>query len=578
IDPTAGVYQAYDSSGHNLNAVYGSAVLLNSPGPQAPAIPGFESTNIAASLTTSLANGQIVAPALNLNTNTVTFTAWIYPTSGQTASAGLVVNRDGGDAAGFGFGGTNDANGQRELGYVWNTNSPSTYNFHTGLFPPINQWSFVALTVTPSNATIYLYYADGLTTNLLKAVNTISHGPSAFSGGTTWIGGDPNNLNRIFNGTIDEVAVFGSALGESQLQSLFLTAIGAGGVRPTIVSDPVVIPPTTYVGQAVRLVASVSGAPVPAYQWQYRPGGPGIGSFVNLPNGGRVSGANSSTLIITNTLAADATDYRLVVTNVAGSATSASATVNLTPVPNNGIWTVNFAIVSANNGAPTTPYSGRGILGMGTYWNALKGGQFVNTTSLLDDGSVSTGIQVAATGGPGSWFSGFPMNNALLDPYVNYASGFAFTNVPNGVYNLAVYGINGTARNSDNTTLGTQFTVNGVSQDLINKQDVYFVSGDNSAVFSNVVVTNGSFLIALTPLGDTTETVFNGAQLQAVSLDAVSLTTQRNGSELTIAWSNYGTLQTATNIAGPWLPLTNAVSPFVISTTNAMQFFRVKIQ
>ena len=58
----------------------------------------------------------------------------------------------------------------------------------------------------------------------------------------------------------------------------------------------------------------------------------------------------------------------------------------------------------------------------------------------------------------------------------------------------------------------------------------------------------------------------------------VTLTTTVSGSALTLNWANYGTLLSATNLAGPWVPVTGAVSPFTIGTTNAAaEFFRIKI-
>ena len=110
--------------------------------------------------------------------------------------AGLLFNRSPTAAAGLGFGGNTDTNsssatyGQAELGYNWNNNS-STYNFHSGLFPPLNTWSFVALTITPTNAVLYLCYFDGTTTNVFQKVNTAANSLETFSSGTTWLGGDP---------------------------------------------------------------------------------------------------------------------------------------------------------------------------------------------------------------------------------------------------------------------------------------------------------------------------------------------------------------------------------------------------
>jgi hypothetical protein len=117
------------------------------------------------------------------------------------------------------------------------------------------------------------------------------------------------------------------------------------------------------------------------------------------------------------------------------------------------------------------------------------------------------------------------------------------------------------------------------------QQDYIFAPGDNSALFDNVRVTNGRLLVTETPIGlqsdgatPNAEPDFNGAQIQAVSLDPVTITTAVNGHALTLNWANYGSLLSATNLGGPWLPVIGAVSPYAVGTTNAaMEFFRIKI-
>jgi hypothetical protein len=586
VDPTAATYQAYDASGHGLDAIYGSGVTTSNPGPQSPAFVGFESGNTAAGFSQSTPNGAVVVPPLNLSSAIVTITAWIYPTANAATYAGLLFNRAPADAAGLGFGGNTDTNvssttyGQAELGYNWNNNS-SAYNFHSGLFPPLNTWSFVALTITPTNATLYLCYTNGATTNVFKKVNTIANSLEAFGSGTTWLGGDPSGVNKIFTGSIDEVAVFGSALSDVQVLNLYFAAQG-GGVAPIISQQPAAISGltsvSTFAGQTVAMTAYGVGYPAPGYQWQSDSGG----VFHNLANDSHISGVNSSTLTI-HAAVADSVDYRLVLTNSYGSATSDNAMLSITPIPLNGLWTVNFAVIGGNNGAPTTAYSGPGVLGSGTFWNGLNGGQFANSTSYCDDGVTPSGINLQSTGYPGSWYEPnlqSPLTK-LLDPYVNTPTAFQFTNVPNGIYNLVVFGMSGTYLDASR---GTEFTVNGVSQVNVFQQDWMFAPGDNSALFTNVHVTNGGLLINETAIGlqsdgvtPNTEPDFNGAQLQAVSLDPVNLASTVSGSGLTLNWANYGTLLSATNLAGPWGPELGAISPYVVSPTNATKFFRVKI-
>jgi len=44
-----------------------------------------------------------------------------------------------------------------------------------------------------------------------------------------------------------------------------------------------------------------------------------------------------------------------------------------------------------------------------------------------------------------------------------------------------------------------------------------------------------------------------------------------------LSWANYGTLMSATNVAGPWAPVAGAASPFLVNRTNATQFYSVKV-
>ena len=60
-----------------------------------------------------------------------------------------------------------------------------------------------------------------------------------------------------------------------------------------------------------------------------------------------------------------------------------------------------------------------------------------------------------------------------------------------------------------------------------------------------------------------------------VSLPPVGLTLTKLGSNAQLNW-NYGVLQSATNAAGPYRDLTDAVQPCLIPLTNAQQFFRVR--
>jgi hypothetical protein len=513
-------------------------------------------------------------PPLNLNTNTVTFTIWIYPKSSVLApSIGLFMNRNGGDAAGIGFGTTINGAGTPCLAYTWNNNSSATYGWNSGLFPVANVWNFVTCVITPSNTTMYLYYATGGATNLYKAVHNMTNAAEAFTGGTTWLGSDNWQNGRTFYGCIDEVAVFTNSLGENQIVDLFLKALGLLYPMPPVFY----LQPTNtmlFIGQTLQLTAIAY--PFPNYQWQTTNNSGVWANVAPIPPGRMPT---NSTLIWSNYTGPYST-FRCIATNYGGKATSSMAYVTLLPVANwnKGLWTVNFAIAPGGF-PPVPPYVGRGVLGTNTYWNALSGSQFANTPpSLRDDGVTVSGIHFGSTNSfwPQPWSSG--TNNVLLDTFCTFGTNgtaFVFTSVPNGKYNLALYGLDGA--DADRSTI---FTVNGVSQSVTNAQDAVFLP-DNTVIFTNVLVSNGRLEVDMMPVPSVplhppnTEGDFNGAQLELL-LYAPQLIGPEPGSTnglFTLTWVGGGLLE-ATNISGPWVTNT-ATSPYTVTPTGAQRFFRI---
>jgi hypothetical protein len=586
--------QAYDYSTHNFDAIYGNstdgttATGCKDGGESLPDVgpggsdkyAGFPLNNMCAKMSANHANGYLLVPPLNLYTNTVTFTMWIKPKlAAFPKSTGLFMNRNGGDAAGIGFGTATNALGMPCLAYTWNTNSSATYGWNSGLFPVTNIWNFVACTITPSNTTMYLYYASSDGTNLYKAVNSVANGPEAFSGGTTWLGSDNWNNGYNFNGWIDEVAVFTNSLGENQITDLFLKALALQlwPFPPVFYLQP--SNTAVFQGQTLQLTALASGIPIPTYyQWQFS-----NSTWLNLASTtGRI--ASNSTLTWQNFTGAFS-NFRCIATNYGGRATSSVATVTVLPAPplppTNGLWTVNFAITPPNS----TPYHGRGVLGTNMYWNALSGTfidlvgpQFTNVPpSLLDDGATVSGINFGSFPIYLGWSGSVGTNNVLLDTFCSFVEGaaFIFTSVPNGIYKLALYGIDGASAG-----LGTIFTVNGVSQSVINAQDITFLP-DNTVVYTNVMVTNGILEVTMVsiPRGACPmwgcSGAFNGAQLQLITYYGPNILSLTNSGKNMVLTYVGGQLLEATNMSGPWTTNLTATSPFTISPTGQMKFYRV---
>jgi hypothetical protein len=155
-------------------------------------------------------------PTLNLDAITVTITGWMNPNGYQGGWAGVVFCRGGTTVSGVNFGPGTPAN---ELRYTWNNNG---FNTSTGLIVPTNQWSFFALVVTPSGATIYM----GTNGVLNSYTDTTPLSSSAFDG-FLYLGYDPQSGGRPFRGVLDEVAVFKQSLSLTQIQQLYSNALVA---------------------------------------------------------------------------------------------------------------------------------------------------------------------------------------------------------------------------------------------------------------------------------------------------------------------------------------------------------------
>ena len=150
-------------------------------------------------------------------------------------------------------------------------------------------------------------------------------------------------------------------------------------------------------------------------------------------------------------------------------------------------------------------------------------GAFTSTSSLADDGVTDTGVTLEMiTGGsestaPVSASAGIA--RFLVPPLTTGNSQiFAFVNVPDGVYNLVLFGDNGTFHGSSNATT---FTVDGIERSLTNNfTDNALIPNVTYVVFTNLAVSGGNLTgtwqgIAVVP-GVEAEGDMNGAQLQRV--------------------------------------------------------------
>jgi hypothetical protein len=210
-----------------LNGTYGASTTNGVSGVTSPPFSGFESTNLAVAMNHAAATagaGYVTASALNLNTNTVTLTAWVYPFTDIALYEGVVFTRASTYSKGINY--IAMSSRLNMIGYTWNQNNISTYGWASGLVTPPGQWSFVALTIAPTQAILYV----GTNGVLRSATNAIAHDVEAWNGGTL-LGADTVSLpSRILQGKLDEVAVFDYTLSPAQIAQLYSTALAGGPV------------------------------------------------------------------------------------------------------------------------------------------------------------------------------------------------------------------------------------------------------------------------------------------------------------------------------------------------------------
>lgn len=211
LNEAAGSMTAYDYFG-GFNGTIQAGAVMGLAGPTNPPFVGFEAANTACTVYNSTADSFVSCPAFNLNTNTVTISAWVHSDGAQGNWRGIVFSRAGNTTAGIHVGNGN------ELRYTWN-NADDTWAWDSGLQIPVGQWCFVAAVIEPTQATLYVGTAGALH----SATHAATHAIQEFNGETR-IGGDSMGTDRTWNGSIDEVMIQKRALPVSEVFALYQKA------------------------------------------------------------------------------------------------------------------------------------------------------------------------------------------------------------------------------------------------------------------------------------------------------------------------------------------------------------------
>lgn len=160
--------------------------------------------------------------------------------------------------------------------------------------------------VTKSNAVVF-FYLDG------TAYRGNDFGATFSFTSPVGIGARADNLDNSFIGLIDEVSVYSRPLAATEMQSIYnASSAGKCALAP---SPPIILSQPTGqivgVGNSATFSVTASGSASLAYQWRF--------------NGEIIVGATTSSFVRTNAQLADAGNYSVMVTNVAGTMTSSNA-------------------------------------------------------------------------------------------------------------------------------------------------------------------------------------------------------------------------------------------------------------
>jgi hypothetical protein len=202
------------------------------------------------------------------------------------------------------------------------------------------------------------------------------------------------NGGAIAGATTTSYAVTGAQSANQGNYTVVVTNV-AGAVTSAVAVLTVLVPPsittqpvnqTNPVGSTASFALTASGTSPLGYQWRL--------NGANLANGSRISGATSSAVTITGIQTADAGNYTAVVTNSAGSLTSAIATLTVIVPPSVTSPPSSQTVATGSNVSFTVTAAGTAPLSYQWLFNgtALSNGGQVSgaTTSALALSNVQT--------------------------------------------------------------------------------------------------------------------------------------------------------------------------------------------
>lgn len=470
---------------------------------------------------------------------------------------------------------------------------------------PDGAWHHLVAVVDASSSAIN-FYVDGtdvadasLGTGILASSHAISIGARQSGSGA---------YDLQFNGVIDEVAIYNTALTWNQVTAHFEARFADNAV-PVIYTSPAST--TNYPGVGVAFSVDADG-PDLAYQWQF--------------NDTDIPGENASTYTIPSTTSASAGKYRVIVSNNYGSATSDEATLTLVAAPpildisSNLVLHLPFDSDSTdisghgNNGTNVgSPTFVAGKIGGGAvHYVTTTGGDPVAVTSASYvtlgqrsdlnfssnvNFSVAFWVQLPAGASPGD----LPFFATAVGS--TYSAGLTFApSYKSGGWAFSLNGTEGEDANPvindgswhhlaftfDRSSYANAYLDGALSKTIliapvgnVDQGTAAVVGQDPTGKYGEAGEASiddlGVWRRVLTPF-EVASIYAAGAQYGvSFAIKPISLSVGTSGSQVKIVWTG-GVLQVSDTVTGTFTTVSGATSPYLVTPTTAAKFYRVKAQ
>lgn len=233
---------------------------------------------------------------------------------------------------------------------------------------------------------------------------------SPVSFGSKRLGFSPN-YDGTFNGTIDEVAIYATALDASTVQAHYLATYGAN-TPPFITVQPSAT--TNYAGLPATLQVSAAGTEPLSYQWK--------------KNGADIGGATERTFTIPSLGYSDDDNYSVQVVNAVNSTNSVSVHITVLPPPATPPAIAGLVMHLPFDGN-LTDATGRGNNGVAIHKAGLSSNAVAPT--FVSDAPLGQGVhyetQAINTGGSTSIATDAQYVTLGVRPDLQFGSGVSFS-------------------------------------------------------------------------------------------------------------------------------------------------------